>query len=598
MWHRLLHYRKTLMGGWESEADGKPFFLAENGKTDPQAELHATLLGFFAPATKKSEPRHPLCRFPARFMWLNEQLKIDLRKLPHQDCPGLREFIQLLAPRSLVLVFSSYYLNNPASAFGHTFLRVSKSPPGADRSGVSLLDYGVDFSAAADTGNAILYAFKGLTGMFRGDFHRIPYYYKVREYNDFESRDLWEYELDLDSSQVARVVAHAWELGHTYFAYYYLTENCSYHILGLLEVADPNIHLIDHVGWPVIPSDTIKALYKNPGLVRRVTYRPSNRTRFRKRIGSLPPEEQTTVLELMRDPHAPLPAHFSVAQKVRVLDVAVDLMDVKMASDLPKERSEMDAENAETQQTLLERRTEFLVPSPEVHFAPPFRQMPHIGHDSARVGMGSGYDRQGGYFHQLDFRLALHDLADPAPGYPDTAEIEFLPTSLRYFIEEPRLRLEELSLIRVRSLMPLTRFEKALSWMVDVGADRAHDDGCNGCLSVFGQIGAGVTLQPFGRFLTLFALANAKLDAPVDAGLWDTLRVGVGPFGGLRLRFSDQITLLGTGAWFYLPWQKPAQTWNVDAKFRIGFWKDFGFGAEGQLFPNTASVQGISYLYF
>ena len=25
----------------------------------------------------------------------------------------------------------------------------------------------------------------------------MPYYYKVREYNDYESRDLWEYELEL-----------------------------------------------------------------------------------------------------------------------------------------------------------------------------------------------------------------------------------------------------------------------------------------------------------------------------------------------------------------------------------------------------------------
>src|SRR5688572_1068146 len=36
MWHRLLHYRKSVWGGWESEADGKPFFLAEDGKTNPE----------------------------------------------------------------------------------------------------------------------------------------------------------------------------------------------------------------------------------------------------------------------------------------------------------------------------------------------------------------------------------------------------------------------------------------------------------------------------------------------------------------------------------------------------------------------------------
>lgn len=598
MWHRLLHYRKGIFGGWESEADGKPFFMAQSGKTDPEAELRATLLGFFAPATTKTEPRHPLCRFPARFMWLDQQLRIDKSRLPRQDCPDFREFLNLLAPRSLVLVFSSYYLNNPSSAFGHTFLRVSKSRPGADRNELSLLDYGVDYSATADTTNAVLYAFKGLTGLFRGDFHRLPYYYKVREYNDYESRDLWEYELDLDSEQVLRVVAHVWELGHTYFAYYYLTENCSYHVLGLLEVADPKLDLISHVGWPVIPSDTLKALYANPGLVRSVSYRPSNRTRFAHLIEMLPPNEQLVVSALMENPKAELPAGFSVDQNVRVLDVAIDLMDVKMASDLPKDRAEMDADNARAQQTLLERRTEFLVPSPDYAFAPPFRRMPHVGHDSARVGLGAGYDDQLGYFHLLNFRLALHDLADPTPGYPDTAEIQFLPGTLRYTIEDPKLRLEDLSLVRVKSLTPMTRFEKSMSWIVDFGADRTHDSGCSDCLGVFGQLGAGLTLQTDGEFLTVFGLAHTKVQAPIDEGLLDTVRVGVGPWGGFRLRFSDQVTFLSTGGWWYLPGQKPLGTWRVDGAFRMGYRQNFALGIEGQLFPSTATVQGVSYIYF
>src|SRR5262249_53633592 len=147
-----------------------------------------------------------------------------------------------------------------------------------------LLDYGVDYSADVDTTNALLYAFKGLTGLFPGTFHHYPYYYKVREYNDYESRDLWEYDLSLSPAQVAMLVAHIWELGSTYFDYYYLTENCSYHVLGALEAAAPELELLRHVKTPVIPVDTVKALYENQGLVRDVRYRPSIRTQFRKRI--------------------------------------------------------------------------------------------------------------------------------------------------------------------------------------------------------------------------------------------------------------------------------------------------------------------------
>ena len=47
-WHLLLHYRSSLTGGFESEADEPGFFLAPDGKTDPEAELQATLTQFFA----------------------------------------------------------------------------------------------------------------------------------------------------------------------------------------------------------------------------------------------------------------------------------------------------------------------------------------------------------------------------------------------------------------------------------------------------------------------------------------------------------------------------------------------------------------------
>jgi hypothetical protein len=599
MWLRLLHYRGTLTGGYESEADGPPFFLAPEGKTDPEAELEATLRGFFdTKGTYKGLLRHPRCRFPARFMWLHRELGIDTSKLPKVACPELAEYVRRLRPRALVLVFSSYYLNNPASAFGHTFIRVSKAKADADRAGVSLLDYGIDFSATVDTDNSLLYAFKGLMGLFRGDFHRIPFYYKVREYNDFESRDLWEYELELTQEQVDMVVAHVWELGHTYFAYYYLSENCSYHILGALDVADPDFNLTENLGWPVIPADTVKALRDVPGLIRNVYYRPSNRTQFQQRVGVLSNEEREAVHSLMDNPNAALPVGFSEEQVVRVIDTAIDLYDIRLASDLVKDRDEVDAEEAAKQYALLARRTRHSIPSQDHDFEPPFRQMPHVGHDSTQLGLGSGYHELNGYYHLLKFRLALHDLADPGVGYPDTASIEFMPTTLRYDIESPKLKLEHFSLVRVQSLSPLTAFDKSFSWKVDVGIMRDYDDGCEGCPSGFGEMGGGLTLAPFGPSFMLFALAHARVQTPFESGVYDWVRAGFGPSGGMRLRLGDHVTLVGTGAWTYLPEQQPWQTWNIEGKLRIAYFRNFAIGVEGQLWPNNSTLQGVSYLYF
>jgi hypothetical protein len=599
-WLRLGHYRKGHFGGLESEADGEPFFLAPDGKTQPEHELDATLRGFFSAVPKKPGVEHPLCRFPARWLWLSRELGIDRRKLPLTSCPRYDEFMALMRPVSYTLVFSSYFLNNPASAFGHTFLRVNRAKPrgsGAQPSN-ELLDYGIDFSAVVDTSNAFLYGFKGMTGLFPGTFNKVPLYYKIREYNDYESRDLWEYDLALTPSEVELVSAHLWELGSTYFAYYYLSENCSYQILAALEVANPKLELMRNVGWPVIPADTVKALLKNPGLVRGIRYRPSNRTAFRARLESLSGAEQSATLELAQHPRAELPPSFSQGEQVRVIDAAIDLASVRGARDIAKERSEMDAEALEREQALLERRAHYGIPSESHEFAPPFRQMPHLGHGSTRLALGSGYDREAGYFHLASFRLALHDLADPARGYPDGAEIEFLPVSLRYTVERPRITLQDVSLVRVLSLTPLTRFEHTFSWLVDVGARRLHDPHCSECLAGFGELGGGFTLEPFGRGLTLFALANAEVDVPARGGYFDWLRVAVGPYGGLRLRPSDGIAALLTGSWSYLPLERANHAWGLEGKLRVAYARNAALGVEGRLYETTATAQAVSYLYF
>ena len=56
MWQALLHYRRhPLTRQLRSLADDPGFFLAPQGRTDPQAELDATIAAFFDPT-----PSHAL----------------------------------------------------------------------------------------------------------------------------------------------------------------------------------------------------------------------------------------------------------------------------------------------------------------------------------------------------------------------------------------------------------------------------------------------------------------------------------------------------------------------------------------------------------
>ena len=202
-WLRLGHWRKGL-GGWKSEVDGREFFLAPGGKTDPAAELEATLEGLFSPGPFADELADPFCRFPARVQFLAARLGLDPAALPPRSCPKQEDFLARVRPGGVTLVFSSYYLNNPSSSFGHTLLRLDKADGALEGKHFELLDYGVDYAATVDTSNAILYAVKGLFGLFKGEFKHYAYYYKVRQYGDFESRDLWEYDLALHAGGDSR----------------------------------------------------------------------------------------------------------------------------------------------------------------------------------------------------------------------------------------------------------------------------------------------------------------------------------------------------------------------------------------------------------
>ncbi len=582
-WLRLGHWRRTRKGGFESEADGSPFFRALLGKTNPRAELEATLRGFFDARPVEDELADAQCRFPARFAFLAGRLGADLARLPPRRCPRLEAFLERIRPRSATLVFSSYFLNNPASAFGHTFLRLNKedgAAPGRER---ELLDYGVDYSATVDTNNALVYAVKGLVGLFRGEFKHYAYYYKVREYADAESRDLWEYDLALAPGEVAMLAGHLWELGGTWFDYWYLDENCSYHMLGALEAAAPRLVLLPHVGRAgVIPSDTVKALFENPGLVREVRYRPSIRTQFVTRLGRLDGAGRAGVEALAGDPAAPLGAALGPAGQAAVLDAALDHLDLRFGRDLVVGKAPA---AARARQLLLERRSGLGVVSPALEIPPPARRAPELGHGSSRAGLGGGVSSRDGALAVFDLRLALHDLGDPPDGYPPLSQIEFLPVRLRLAPREGRAEVDEAWFVRVVSLTDLTRLELRPSWRLRFGAATVRDRGCAGCLAAQGELGAGFakTLGP----LDLFAGADLVAEwSPRLEGLADgPARLGVGPGGLARLRLGPRAALVVEGRWRWLPDASPRESHEVRAALRVHVARDLSLSLEARRTP-------------
>ncbi len=280
-WLTLLHYQPRFrFMGLRSLADSPDFFNAPDGATNPQHELEATLGAFFFDTVETDTQQNPQCRFVARYHWLKKVLAFDAGRLPEHACRRFREWRADLDPESAALVFPAAYLNNPASMYGHTFLRIDGRGQGA---GSRLLAHAINYAAGTNETNGLVFAIRGLFGGYPGNFSLSPYYAKVEEYNDLENRDMWEYELNLSVAEIEQLLMHAWELGPTRFDYFFLDENCSYHLLSLLDAARPGLRLTDDFPLWAIPGDTVRAVADRAGLVRSVVYRPARSTVLRHR---------------------------------------------------------------------------------------------------------------------------------------------------------------------------------------------------------------------------------------------------------------------------------------------------------------------------
>jgi len=226
------------------------------------------------------------------------------------------------------------------------------------------------------------------------------------------------------------------------------------------------------------------------------------------------------------------------------------------------------------------------------------REAPHLGHASRRLGLGSGYATDSGYYHLVRFRGAFYDALDPGRGHPAWGSVELLPFTFRYRLEQEKLTLEDAALARLESLRPWTGFEKPLSLRASVGFVRTRDAACHDCPTGLAEVGAGVSFAPFADVLLVYALGEARLLTPFDQGLLDFFRFGVGTLGGLLVHVSPDVALGASGRWTHLPGQEPASTWSVEAALRAQYTHDFALGVEASLHPESRWVQGVSYIYF
>ena len=524
-WHLLLHYKRNMVGVYTSEADGSGFFLSPNGKINPRAELEATLEKFFSNERVGTSKQQAQCAFPARYHWLKKELDFDERLLKERECNRFKEWIAGVDPDSVTLIFPSAYMNNPSSMFGHTLLRIDQ--PGQTEQ-TRILTYVINYAATVTTENPISFAFFGIVGGFKGYFSIMPYYIKVQEYSDMENRDIWEYRLNLTKDQTERMLMHAWELGNTYFDYYFFKENCSYHLLSLLEIAEPSLHLTDSIwGW-TIPTDTIRLITDQPGLVAETVFRPSRSTQIQRKRETLSKDEDRLLHKIIQD--------FTVIQTEKFKKLSMDRQAFVLDTtyDYIRYRSVTDSKNIEKyrkiQDNLLSARSALMIRIDGMKIRPTTTP-PETGHGTLKIGVGIGFANNES-FEELTFRAAYHDLLDDDTGYALDSQIEFLDTRLRHFNRSGRTNLDRLTLISIISLFPIDSLFSKASWKVHAGWKSIRDDECDYCNFFDFNIGRGAAFQTHFLSREVYYVL-AEVDFNVGNPFEKNYRAGAGGTVGL-----------------------------------------------------------------
>lgn len=590
-WRRLVHY-DSFLGRTRSEARDKvagEFFASEKGITDPEAELDATIMALF---TDLKEPEPARCRYPAREMFLVKALAIDKTKLPPVNCVKYNDWRSSMSANSVSVVFASFYMGNPSSMFGHTFLRFHSKERSA------LLDASFNYAAIAEEGNAIAYAWLGMTGGFMGQYSMHPYYVKINEYNDMESRDLWEFPLDVTQDELDFMQAHLWELSSAFFPYYYLDENCSYQLLTLLEATRPNLNLTSRWSLFVTPTDTLHTM-KEAGLIgKEGRYRAAVFTRYFTFFENASANARAT-FKWIRDTRT-LPAGNQTDDVVAV-DMLLEFYkysnDYNMANWQPAD--------AEHYQSLLAWRAKAPQDSglEELVKADPDKN-PLNGFKSTEI--------RGGYFQTenagsaiVGIRPALRELHDVSRGFSPWSQIQIMGFSLSYTPQTQLLRLEDFTVVDILALAPWQAHVKKLSYRLRTGLFR-HDEflrQTGATLSWDSTAGAGFTL-PFLNTFGWFGMAQASAQV---GDLWEnTLRIAPGILTGFKANWSTRFASSLAYEIDYGLISNSTALQRVDFKNAIGIWGNwvlevdllYAFARPQQITSDYLRVTALAKTYF
>lgn len=432
VWRQLLHTEQTAVTLNHSDSH---FYLAENGFQDPRAELEATIRAF-------SRTPQSQCRFPARKRFLEKHLP-TLRFID-VVCPEYQEYLNAFSTHSASLIFASGYLGNPASMFGHVFLKFN------GESADGLLDNTFSYGAKVpDNENKLVYITKGIFGGYQGKFSNQQYHHHHLTYSETELRDMWEYKLALSQDDIQFLLAHLWELENATMTYYFFEQNCAYQLAKLLSLVFDKPLIAPNKAW-VMPFDLLVMMQRQQAtrpMFNDVIYHGSRQQTLYDRWQQLTHKEQQTLLQILERPPEDTQAKLATLDEtsaIRVIDTLYDYF----AFIEQKEDDLTTIQHAQKRQAMIKR---FAMAPVKPNWKSVDRRPPHEAQDTTRIGLGLYDTPSGNVAGEVNFRANYYDLLTLNAGRIPYSELTTFNVRLRY-LESEGVAVREFTPVRIINL--------------------------------------------------------------------------------------------------------------------------------------------------
>jgi hypothetical protein len=487
-WLKLLHFERSHTGSYESRVDDPKFFLSEKGKNGPEGELEVFLVSLQDPVKRTGIA----CRFPARIRLLQQY---GMYSYPVHECENLKEWRETLGAKHVSLLFASQYTGNPASRFGHTFIRFNKhKAESGSLSSISdpIATYAAEIGPDVDS---FTYAWDGLFGGFRGYFSVDPLFEKLREYSRFEDRDIWEYKLDLTENEIAFLIDHLYELKNSWFKYWFLSENCSYQILAAIEASIPKLELVKQFPYITLPVETINAL-RAAGKTSTISLYPSVSAQLFEKLRGLNSVQKDVFREITSHNQLQLP------NDPEILEAVIQYHDYFIAKE-----KKVDNRVIALRQQALNRRV-LLPPSNSIVETRTKKKPPHLSPPISLIEIGIVQTSTDETANDIFFRYRplVHSLIDSDVGLNSNEDLTFLDISGVYLSDSSKYDWQRILAFRNAVFKPWTFFERPLSWDVELGFEKTHTNNNIRRSFLESKVKLGATIDVVG--LTFFGLGS------------------------------------------------------------------------------------------